>query len=367
MGFLKSKRTSRSHRLPSGNSLHHETQNAVVGYERSGGSADSRLSSINAPDQSFPDGVEVLRDCHDALVDICFVHGLTGNRNSTWTARGQSEPWPKTLLPKNLGKARIITYGYDAYFVRKSVASQNGLSEHARNFLSDLTTDRDLSNASSRPLLLVAHSLGGLICKEAILLSRNNPEEHLKAMFHCTKGILFMGTPHRGSWMADWASIPAWALGTVKSTNNYLLQVLKTNDRHLKSVQDNFWSMIREQQNNGRDIKVTCFFEELAMPVLGKEVVPKDSATLEGYHALSIHANHSDMVKFSSADDNGYRRVLGELDRWYKRIKDPDTHQVSQPMSQGRAREHASFSFHNSGSGDMFNAPGGTVNNWQRP
>lgn len=251
--------------------------------------------------------------------------------------------------------------------MRKSVASQNGLSEHARNFLSDLTTDRDLSNASSRPLLLVAHSLGGLICKEAILLSRNNPEEHLKAMFHCTKGILFMGTPHRGSWMADWASIPAWALGTVKSTNNFLLQVLKTNDRHLKSVQDNFWSMIREQQNNGRDIKVTCFFEELAMPVLGKEVVPKDSATLEGYHALSIHANHSDMVKFSSADDNGYRRVLGELDRWYKWIKDPVTHQVSQPMNEGRAREHPSFSFHNSGSGDMFNAPGGTVNNWQRP
>lgn len=167
--------------------------------------------------------------------------------------------------------------------------------------------------------------------------------------------------------MMDWASIPAWALGTVKSTNKFLLQVLKSNDRHLKSVQDNFWSMIREQHNNGRDTKVTCFYEELAMPVVGKEVVPKDSATLESYNALSIHANHSDMVKFNSVDDNRYRRVLDELDRWYKWIEDPAPRQVSRPMNEGRVREPTSFSFHNSGSGDMFNAPGGTVNNWQRP
>lgn len=36
-----------------------------------------------------------LKELHgypDATVDICFVHGLTGNRESTWTAAGQSEP-----------------------------------------------------------------------------------------------------------------------------------------------------------------------------------------------------------------------------------------------------------------------------------
>jgi hypothetical protein len=34
---------------------------------------------------SFPDGVKVLHDCSDATVDICFVHGLTGDRESTWS------------------------------------------------------------------------------------------------------------------------------------------------------------------------------------------------------------------------------------------------------------------------------------------
>jgi protein SERAC1 len=152
---------------------------------------------------SFPDGVKVLHNCPDATVDICFIHGLTGNRDSTWTSHGQSSPWPSSLLPSKLSKARVLTYGYDAYIVRKSVASSNCLVDHATNLLHDLTTDRAASNASSRPLVFIAHSLGGLVCKEAILLSRNNPEAHLRGLFDSTKGIIFMGTPHKGAWMAD--------------------------------------------------------------------------------------------------------------------------------------------------------------------
>src|SRR5947207_15904393 len=66
-----------------------------------------RPSSENPPHNppplsSFPDGVDVLYDCSGAAIDICFVHGLTGNRDSTWTAHGQSTPWPKKLLPPKL-------------------------------------------------------------------------------------------------------------------------------------------------------------------------------------------------------------------------------------------------------------------------
>ncbi|GIJ85684.1 hypothetical protein Asppvi_004545 [Aspergillus pseudoviridinutans] len=276
-------------------------------------------SSLSSAEDSisldFPDGVEILHDCPNATVDICFVHGLTGDRITTWTAPGQSDPWPKTLLPLKLSTARILAYGYDAYVVRKSVVGSNRLIDHATNFLNDLTTDRDLHNAASRPIIFVAHDLGGLVCKEAILRSRHNPDAHLRGVFNCTKGVIFMGTPHKGSWMADWAKISASALGLVKSTNKSLLDLLRTDNQLLEAIQVDFWSMIRELRESGRRLEVICFFEELPLPVVGK-VVSKESATLEGYNLISIHANHRDMVRFSSANDNGFKRLLGELVRW---------------------------------------------------
>jgi hypothetical protein len=71
----------------------------------------------------------------------------------------------------------------------------------------------------------VAHSLGGLVCKMAILRSRNNPQVHLRGIFDSVKGIIFMGTPHRGAWMADWAKIPVSALALGNSANVKLLDV----------------------------------------------------------------------------------------------------------------------------------------------
>ncbi|KAI1753991.1 hypothetical protein F4782DRAFT_539275 [Xylaria castorea] len=251
-------------------------------------------------------GVKVWINPPDATIDVCFVHGLTGDRDATWTAPGHSEPWPSVLLPAGLPKARLLTYGYDAYVVRKSVASINTFNDHAINLLRNLANDRELCNASSRRIIFVAHSLGGLICKEAILQSRNNPETRLCEIFHSVVGILFMGTPHTGSWIADWAKIPARTLGVLKSTNRTLLEVLKTDSQLLQSIQSRFLSMVRELRENKRPFEA--------------------SATFEGYPLQSIHANHSDMVKFGSAEDNGFKRLSGDLIRWAKL---PSSNQVA--------------------------------------
>lgn len=267
----------------------------------------------------FPDGIKVLHDCADAAVDICFIHGLTGDRESTWTAPEQSAPWPSTLLPPRLRGARILTYGYDAYVARWSVASMNRLIDHATNLLNHLTTDRALCGASSRPLIFVAHSLGGLVCKKAILLSRNNPEAHLRGLFECTKGFIFMGTPHRGSWMADWAGMPASAISLFKSVNKSLLEILETDSQLLEAIQVDFLAMVREQRERGRPLEVTCFFEELPL-WKDRKVVSKESATFEGYNPISVHANHSNMVKFASEGESGFISVLGELIRWTSQI-----------------------------------------------
>ncbi|KAI1277759.1 hypothetical protein F5Y07DRAFT_398312 [Xylaria sp. FL0933] len=262
------------------------------------GQEQQLLSGNHGPNAPFPDGIKVWIDCADATIDICFVHGLTGDRDKTWTAHAQSTPWPKTLLPAKLPKARLLTYGVSC-------------------------------NAFSRPLIFVAHSLGGLVCKEALLRSRNAPEPHLRGIFDYAAGIAFMGTPHRGSWMADWARIPASALGCIKSTNKSLLDVLHTNDQLLESIQIRFWEMVRKLREGvraePRRFEVSCFFEELPLPVVGP-VVSKTSATLEGYTAVGIRADNRDMARFGSAEEIGFQRLLGELTRWQEQSSQTPTY-----------------------------------------
>ncbi|KAH6889200.1 hypothetical protein B0T10DRAFT_48441 [Thelonectria olida] len=338
---------------------------------------------LQEPDTFFPDGVQVWYTCEDATVDICFIHGLSGNRNKTWTPKGLSTPWPKALIPPKLPRARILTYGYDAYVVRKP-ASSNRLIDHANNLLNDVTTERLSSGAASRPIIFVAHSLGGLVCKAALITSRNNPETHLQNMFKCTKGIAFMGTPHGGSWAAGWAKVPARAISPFKSMNRSLLDVLDTSDQCLEWIQASFLSMVRELRESGRNLAITCFFEELAMS--GFKIVPKESATFDGYSSFSIHADHRSMVKFSSQDDNGFKRLLGELMRWEAELDNvatasqprrgderldtqtkPARHEIDEVSitNSSRPRQHSgSANFYNSGQAQQFtnNATGGTQN-----
>lgn len=61
------------------------------------------------------------------------------------------------------------------------------------------------------------------------------------------------------------------------------------------------------------------FFLELPLPVFGR-VVSKESATFEGYNPITIHADHRNMVKFGSAEENGFKRLLGELMRWESQV-----------------------------------------------
>ncbi|KAK4941922.1 hypothetical protein LTR10_018252 [Elasticomyces elasticus] len=275
----------------------------------------SRPDAGDATIPTFPNGIKVWYDPGHADVDIVFIHGLTGDRERTWTHEAALEPWPEAILPDHLPSARILTFGYDAYIVRKGKAVTNQLMDHSKDFLNALTSQRHSKRASSRALIFVAHSLGGLVCKDAILHSRNNPEPHLRAIYESTVAIAFLGTPHGGSDLASWARLPVKALGVLKSTNTDLLSVLQTSSEVLRRVQDDFLSMIRDLASQGRSLKITCFWESQPMPFAGT-IVERSSATLPGYNAISIHANHSDMVRFHAPEDPGFLSVLGELRRW---------------------------------------------------
>ncbi|KUJ07385.1 uncharacterized protein LY89DRAFT_365096 [Mollisia scopiformis] len=259
---------------------------------------------------------------------IVLVHGLTGDREKTWTANNDDSPWPQSLLPSKIPNARVLTFGYDAYVADwRGMVSQNRIGNHSMNLLTSIATFREDDDTNDRPIIFICHSLGGLVCEDALSAAARRPERHLRAIIDCTCGILFLGTPHHGSGLAKWAGMLAVMIGILKQTNPQILAVFEKESEVLARVQDEFHTMVRSRnQERLQPIEITCFFEEIPLPGVGV-VVPKDSAILPGYIPIGIHSNHMDMTKFEREDEPGFIAITGELRRWIKELTVPSRQQ----------------------------------------
>ena len=104
------------------------------------------------------------------LHSICFVHGLAGGRVSTW--KQGKVFWPYNLLARDIPDARIITWGYDADIAHfLSPTSTNRVKDHAKGLSNALNGLRGPSGTPRRPIIFVAHSLGGIICAQVTSMS----------------------------------------------------------------------------------------------------------------------------------------------------------------------------------------------------
>ena len=72
---------------------------------------------------------------------IVAVHGLDGHREFTWTAEN-GVLWLKTLLPEDIPKARVYTYGYNSRTHSRDEMSRETFYGHAQNLLNALTLER---------------------------------------------------------------------------------------------------------------------------------------------------------------------------------------------------------------------------------
>ena len=78
--------------------------------------------------------------------------------------------WPRDLLPLEIPNCRILSWGYDVDIDHVlSSASTATIFNHAHNLLAALTDARMEGQSRTRPLIFIAHSLGGIIVKDVSL------------------------------------------------------------------------------------------------------------------------------------------------------------------------------------------------------
>jgi pimeloyl-ACP methyl ester carboxylesterase len=220
-------------------------------------------------------GVHVLYEPPTGLapiVDIVFVHGLKGNSLGTWRSSYETGGvhWPRDLLKVDIPDARIIGFGYDASVHNWSRSvSQNRIGNHAQDLLGSVVRLREETGTEHLRLIFVTHSMGGLVVQNALDLSRSSPESHLNGLESNTAGLVFMGTPHFGSDAARWGRYYTNILGAIANPNQNIIGVLERNSEVLATIQNRFHGVLRLRQANEQPILITCFYEELASPVVG--------------------------------------------------------------------------------------------------
>ncbi|PGH08671.1 hypothetical protein AJ79_05953 [Helicocarpus griseus UAMH5409] len=255
-------------------------------------------------------GITLIRNPRRAVIDIVFVHGLTGNARTTWLDEQTQVHWPRDLLHLDIGAARIMTFGYDADVVNfLTQAAQDSISGYANDLLGSLAGQRTefLHNYG---IIFVAHSLGGLVVKRAITLSRESRSSRLRDIETHTRGIVFLGTPHHGSDLAKWGGILTELANLANPANRGVVKVLQKDSDMLADLRNGFHNVVEKRKMEGNPIQLCCFYETL--PLFNSLVVPKYSAVISGEDQFPIHKNHKDMTKFSTREAKGYRDIIGE-------------------------------------------------------
>lgn len=78
--------------------------------------------------------------------DIIFVHGLGGSSLQTWAKDGDPNlSWPQRWLPAELeiSTARILTFGYNAFFRRSTGGSASDILDFAKSLLFEMKYGKD--------------------------------------------------------------------------------------------------------------------------------------------------------------------------------------------------------------------------------
>lgn len=203
-----------------------------------------------------------------------------------------------------------------------SSASLNTLHQHSTNLVNDLADLRDgLGHHSPCPFIFIVHSLGGLVVKDALNKSfqiDSKTDRRRAEIAGLTSGVVFLGTPHRGSRVASLGRI-AFRMSEVfaaQRPNTRLLRALEANSETLERITQSFHQTLNKTQS----LRIFSFHEEKEVRRLGlfSTVVVLPDSALIGHtreECGSIPEDHRYMAKFRRANDVGFTRVCSAIRR----------------------------------------------------
>ncbi|KAK8079722.1 FabD/lysophospholipase-like protein [Apiospora hydei] len=203
-------------------------------------------------------------------IDIVAIHGLNGHWDTTWTDESTKKNWLRDFLPGVFPTARILSFSYNsAVQFSKAVAD---VTDFADQLLSGL------DSAFNR-------------------MQEDKRYSHFRGP---TQGVLFFGTPHRGSNVASIGGMFGGMLRSLSLGTSTNLQLLKDLEASLHS-----------HDMYAYDLKANVAL--ISMRVI--DVVAKESAILGAKNetAIPMDGDHRTICRFTSGNEPRFRIVVAEL------------------------------------------------------
>lgn len=148
--------------------------------------------------------------------------------------------------------------------------------------------------------------MGGLVIKQALVHANNRPD--CEDIRFSTAGVIFLGTPHEGVTIAEYARF----LAVVKGNDPSLLEQLAPKSEQLCDLAHDFAAGYKH-------LSITCFYEKLDNTYLEGyirvPIVDQRSAIQFGREMIFLVSDHSGLNKFSGFDDPNFKLVCNVIVR----------------------------------------------------
>jgi pimeloyl-ACP methyl ester carboxylesterase len=206
------------------------------------------------------------------VADVLFIHGLGGDPFSTWRyGSNQSTSWPHWLAAE-FPDVCFWSLQYAASATKRARGLRRWISgnkdaghatpcpDRARTVVHEMVQNQ----FGRRPLLLIGHSLGGLLAKQLLRRASDDTHGDHRGIFDNAKAVLFLGTPHHGAALASMANRFSAIFGPTASVED-----LRAQDAHLSDLYD--W-----YRNHSLRIETFTYFE--TRDVFGFRIVDRTSS-----------------------------------------------------------------------------------------
>ncbi|KAI0835337.1 hypothetical protein F5Y06DRAFT_138452 [Hypoxylon sp. FL0890] len=254
---------------------------------------------------------------HEHQFNCIAISGLASHPFGSWQPKGGSKTfmWLRDALPRQYPTVRAWIYGYDTSLDDKT--SFQSIPDLAASLIDHLKAN-DFASPSAPPIILIAHSLGGIVLKQAITRLALCGERELHAL-DLIKGAILFGVPNLGMEQSHLRAL------VDQQPNQVLINDLAIGSPYLYHLNGQFLGHLLNQK-----MKVFWGYEtrKSLTAVRGEDgniqrsgtheiLVSKESATSNQCNeydstTFPINEDHSNMVKFVE-DDPICRVVLDKV------------------------------------------------------